>query len=110
MKVLWRSGNAAVCLASPDLAKRDKRNMSYFTYVLKSQKNGDFYGGSAENVSIRLARHNNGEVRSTKGYRPWQLLESHSFETRSEAVQYERFLKNHQQKEILKNKYGAVVK
>ena len=84
--------------------------MGYYTYVLKSQKNGDFYVGSAEDVNIRLARHNNGGVRSTKGYRPWQLLESHSFETRSEAVRHEKFLKNHQQKEILKKKYGGVAK
>lgn len=84
--------------------------MGYYTYVLKSKKNGDLYVGSAENVAVRLIRHNSGGVRSTKGYRPWELLESHAFETRSEAVQHERFLKNHQQKEILKKKYGAVPK
>jgi len=48
--------------------------MPYFTYILKSQKNNDIYIGSCENVLIRLNRHNAGKVKSTKGYKPWDLL------------------------------------
>lgn len=80
--------------------------MPYFTYILKSQKNKDIYIGSCENVLIRLHRHNAGKVKSTKGYKPWDLLEYKEFNTRSEAVRYERFLKTHQQKEIIKRKYN----
>jgi putative endonuclease len=80
--------------------------MPYFTYVLKSQKNNDIYIGSCENVLVRLQRHNNGKVKSTKGYRPWNLLEYKEFNTRSEAVSYERFLKTHQQRDIIKEKYN----
>lgn len=79
--------------------------MGYYTYVLRSLKNGDLYIGSTENVEKRVAMHNGGRVRSTKGYRPWQLLQHEPFATRSEAVLRERFLKNHQQKELLKEKY-----
>ena len=82
----------------------------YYTYVLRSLKNNDIYIGSADNVNGRLCLHNLGRVKSTKGYRPWQLLEYKEFNSRSEAIRYERFLKNHQQKEILKNKYGLVAK
>lgn len=81
--------------------------MAYYTYLLKSQKNCDIYVGSCENVFIRLKRHNTGKVKSTKGYKPWDLLEYREFNTRSEAVKYERFLKSHQQKEIIKEKYQA---
>lgn len=80
--------------------------MPYFTYILKSQKNEDIYIGSCENMSIRLNRHNTGKVKSTKGYLPWSLLEYKAFKTRGEAVKYERFLKNHQQKDIIKKKYN----
>ncbi|MDO8668009.1 MAG: GIY-YIG nuclease family protein [bacterium] len=80
--------------------------MIYFTYVLKSQKNKDIYIGSCENVLIRLQRHNTGKVKSTKGYKPWDLLEYKEFSIRGEAVKHERFLKTHQQKEIIKNKYN----
>ncbi|MFA5359830.1 MAG: GIY-YIG nuclease family protein [Patescibacteria group bacterium] len=80
--------------------------MPYFTYILKSQKNKDIYIGSCENVSTRLIRHNSRKVKSTKGYVPWDLLEYREFNTRSEAVKYERFLKTHQQKDIIKKKYN----
>jgi putative endonuclease len=79
----------------------------YFTYVLRSVKNGDFYIGSAENVMERLALHNTGRVKSTKAYRPWELMEYREFATRGETVRMERFLKAHQQKEILKRRYKA---
>ena len=78
----------------------------YYVYFLKSLKNGDLYIGSTQNVQSRLALHNLGKVRSTKAYTPWQLLGLEEFSTRSEAFKREMFLKNHQQKELLKNKYS----
>ncbi len=80
----------------------------YFAYVLKSQIRGFIYVGSTQNVDKRILLHNQGKVRSTKAYRPWQLLEVHSFDTRSEAVRYELFLKQHQRKEKLKYKYQNI--
>ncbi|OGE82434.1 MAG: hypothetical protein A3B10_03130 [Candidatus Doudnabacteria bacterium RIFCSPLOWO2_01_FULL_44_21] len=77
----------------------------YHVYFLKSQVNGDLYIGSCENISSRIARHNNKSVRSTKAYAPWKLLGSESYNTRGEAVRRERFLKAHQQKEILKERF-----
>lgn len=82
--------------------------MPYFTYILKSEKNNDIYIGSCENVLIRLNRHNAGKVKSTKGYKPWDLLEFKQFNTRGEAVKQERFLKSHQRKEIIKRKYKVM--
>lgn len=79
--------------------------MKYNTYVLNSQKNNDIYIGSTENLAIRLKDHNDGKVKSTKSNRPWVLLEYYEFETRNQAVKYEKFLKTHQQKEIIKRKY-----
>ena len=81
--------------------------MRFYTYVLVSSKNGDIYIGSTENLYNRVDLHNQGKVKSTKGYRPWKLFEYSEFESRSEAVRYEKFLKNHQQKEMLKEKYKA---
>ena len=79
--------------------------MKYYTYILKSLINNDIYVGSTANLKMRIQLHNIGKVRSTKAYRPWQLLEYHEYPTRSEAVLAERFFKNHQQKEMLKNKH-----
>jgi putative endonuclease len=79
-------------------------------YILRSEKNSDIYIGSSEDVRNRLALHNEGRVKSTKGYRPWKLLEQEEFGSRGEAVLRERFLKSHQQKEKLSEKYGLVDK
>ncbi|HPS28579.1 MAG TPA: GIY-YIG nuclease family protein [Candidatus Paceibacterota bacterium] len=82
----------------------------FYVYFLRSCKNNDIYVGSCENVAVRLAKHNQGRVKSTKGYRPWQLLGCEEYQTRSEAVKKERFYKIGQQKAILREKYGQVVK
>lgn len=84
--------------------------MSYFVYIIESEKNGDIYVGSTSDIAKRIARHNAGGVKSTKAYRPWRLLESTEYPSRSEAVRMELHLKTGQQKEILKRKYGAVAK
>lgn len=84
--------------------------MRYVTYVLKSGINGDIYIGSTRNLENRIQRHNDGKVKSTKGYKPWGLMEHFTFPTRAEAMRYEKFLKTGQQKEILRKKYGHVVK
>jgi len=78
----------------------------YFVYFITSSKNGDLYIGSTENLEKRLKCHNTGKVKSTKAYRPWKLLGSESYKTRSEAFKREMFLKYHQQKEILKRQFG----
>ena len=75
---------------------------------MNSLKNNDIYIGSTASLNNRLKLHNSGKIKSTKGYKPWRLLEYYEFDTRSEAVKYEKFLKSHQQKEILKKKYMAM--
>ena len=84
--------------------------MNYSVYILRSLKNGDLYVGSTEDISNRLARHNCGKVKSTKGYRPWEILDIMEFPTRSDAVKHEMFLQTGQQKGLLRAKYGVVVK
>lgn len=79
--------------------------MEYFSYVLLSQVNGFIYVGSTDTVYFRLKRHNAGKVKSTKAYRPWKLLEFYKFPSRSEAFRHERFLKTHQQKDLIKERH-----
>ncbi|MBI2635332.1 MAG: GIY-YIG nuclease family protein [Parcubacteria group bacterium] len=80
--------------------------MKYYAYILQSLKNNDIYIGSTKNVIDRLKLHNSGKVKSTKAYRPWKLLEFGEYNSRNEAVRRERFLKSHQQKEIIKRKHS----
>ena len=78
----------------------------YYVYFLKSEKNGDLYVGSTENLENRIFFHNSGKVKSTKAYRPWKLVGFEEYQSRSEATRKEKFFKTGQQKEILKRKYG----
>jgi putative endonuclease len=77
----------------------------YYTYILKSFKNNFLYVGSCENFEQRIKLHNDGKVKSTKAYRPWGIVETRLFKTRSEAYKEEMFLKTGQQKELLRKKY-----
>ncbi len=80
----------------------------YYVYFLRSLKNKDLYIGSTKDIHIRVDLHNKGRVKSTQFYRPWQLLGYEEYSSRSEAMKRERFLRNHQQKEILKKKYNLL--
>lgn len=78
----------------------------YYVYVLKSAAHNRIYVGSSQDVNVRLKLHNSGRVKSTKPYRPWILLEKHSYKSRSEAVKFERLFKSGQQKEYIKLRHG----
>ena len=68
--------------------------MSFSVYILKSKSNNRYYIGSTKNLEKRLNYHNSDRARWTKRYQPWVLVHSESFETRSEAVKREKFLKS----------------
>jgi putative endonuclease len=73
----------------------------YFVYVLRSEITGRRYVGACHDIEERLRRHNCGESKSTKHGAPWKLMHYEQFETRSEAVQRERFYKTGRGREEL---------
>jgi putative endonuclease len=77
--------------------------MSYFTYILKSQKTGKYYIGSCENINIRLQQHNSGHTTYTKTGIPWILVYSEVFETRSEAQSQEYAIKKKKSRIYIEN-------
>jgi len=74
----------------------------FTVYVLRSEVDGRLYKGFAKNLSIRIAQHNSGKTKSTKGYIPWQLVYSETFTTLEEALLREKFLKTGQGIDFLK--------
>ncbi|MCF6270963.1 MAG: GIY-YIG nuclease family protein [Melioribacteraceae bacterium] len=68
--------------------------MIYFTYILRSLKDGIHYYGSTSNLENRLKIHNSGKSKFTKGHRPWEIIYSEKFETRSDAMKREMFFKS----------------
>ncbi len=65
----------------------------FFIYVLHSQMTGRFYTGLTSDLQARMLQHNSGQSISTKNRGPWDLVYSERFETLSEAVRRERYLK-----------------
>ena len=68
--------------------------MSFYTYILQSQSHLTYYYGQCQDLELRLKQHNAGRVRYTKGRKPWKLHYYEVFETRSEAMQREKFFKS----------------
>ncbi len=60
--------------------------MSYYVYIIQSEKTGKYYTGSSEDPNKRLQQHNWSRTPSTKSGIPWKLVYTKKFETRSEAV------------------------
>ena len=78
--------------------------MAYFVYILKSDKNGRYYTGSAQEVEARLAEHNRGSEISTKAHRPWSVVYTEAFETRAEANRRERQIKSMKSRKWIEEK------
>ena len=66
----------------------------FFTYVLRSLASRRFYTGHTDDIDDRIVRHNQGRVPATRKKGPWQLVFKKEFETRSEAVRFELYLKS----------------
>ena len=67
--------------------------MSYYVYILVSEKDGTLYTGQTSDLRDRLVRHNSGQVHSTKGKGPFRLGCYEEFGSRSEAMWREWELK-----------------
>ena len=76
----------------------------FSAYILRSEKAGSHYYGHSSDLKQRLERHNLGKVRYTKSKRPWILIHSEVFETKSEAYKRELFFKSIEGYRYLKEK------
>ncbi len=66
----------------------------YQTYILYSKSKDRYYIGSTSvGVELRLTRHNEGWTRSTKFGIPWEVNYIKSFDSNTEALKFERFIK-----------------
>ncbi|QQG45693.1 MAG: GIY-YIG nuclease family protein [Candidatus Sungiibacteriota bacterium] len=75
--------------------------MVYYVYILYSDRFDRFYIGQTNNINLRLRHHNFGKSSWTKSYRPWRLIHSESFQTRTKAMQREKYLKSLKDKRYL---------
>lgn len=68
--------------------------MTYFVYILYSQKDHKLYVGCTHSVEERIKEHNSGKVTATKNRIPLVVIHYEKFEDKAEAFNRERFLKS----------------
>jgi putative endonuclease len=81
--------------------------MDFYVYVLINPKDKK-YTGSTSNLNDRVKMHNDPDPEKAKFHRttfkkgPWELIFKKGFETRTEALKFEKFLKTGKGRDWLK--------
>jgi putative endonuclease len=65
----------------------------FYVYILHSKKDSKRYIGMTSDIERRIFEHNSGLVKSTKNRRPFELIHYETFETKSDALSFEKKLK-----------------
>ena len=76
----------------------------YYTYVLQSMQDMNFYTGFTKNLKLRFEQHNNGSVKSTRDRRPLKLIYFEACLHKDDAVKREKYLKTFHGKMFLRNR------
>ena len=69
--------------------------MIFYVYILKSLKDGRHYTGYTKDLERRLNDHNRGKSRSVQKRGPFELVYKETFNSKEEAVDRERQIKNY---------------
>ena len=76
----------------------------YYTYVLQSTKDSQFYAGFTKNLKQRFEQHNKGLVESTKKRRPFELIYYEACINQQDAIRREKYLKTYHGKMFIKRR------
>ncbi|HEX9608786.1 MAG TPA: GIY-YIG nuclease family protein [Candidatus Paceibacterota bacterium] len=74
----------------------------YWVYAIRSLTRKYIYVGLTGNLTRRFGQHNAGESKTTRKYRPFELLYTEKCQNRPRARERERYLKSGTGKEFLK--------
>ena len=84
--------------------------MMYYTYVLESLKDKEFYTGHTGDLKKRFKEHNEGLVDSTRARKPFKLIYYEAYLDKSDAKRREKYLKTGMGKRDLKNRLRGYLK
>lgn len=77
----------------------------YHVYIIQSINTPTkLYVGSTRDINTRLAKHNEGGSIYTKDYKPWILIWSGSFQEKSVALSFEKYLKTYSGKVFMQKR------
>ena len=68
----------------------------YYVYILRSiQESEQTYVGFSSDLKTRFDTHNQGGCPHTSKFRPWELIWYCTFPDKSQALEFEKYLKSH---------------
>ena len=76
----------------------------WYTYIIKSKKDGHWYTGITDDLRKRLSLHNSGKAPSTKNRAPFEIIYYEACKNQNDAVAREKYLKSGMGKRYLKNR------
>jgi len=76
----------------------------YYTYVLQSTKDKNYYVGYTKDLKLRFEQHDKGQVESTKDRRPLVLIYYEACLDKFDANKREKYLKSYHGKMFLKGR------
>jgi putative endonuclease len=74
--------------------------MHFCTYILRSVVDDSYYIGYTHDIEKRVAEHNAGLSKYTSKKMPWILVYKEYYNSKTEAIKRERFLKKQRNKEF----------
>ncbi len=75
--------------------------MAYYVYIIQSELAGTYYVGSSQDPEKRLEKHNRPHKGFTARKQPWKLVYKEAFESKTEALQRETYLKKLKSRKFL---------
>ncbi len=76
----------------------------FYTYVIRSLKDGTLYAGVTNDLRKRFKQHNNGESGYTRTHLPYELIYYEACNNRDDAEQREKYLKTGRGKRYIKSR------
>ena len=82
----------------------------FYTYVLLSEKDNNFYVGFTKDLNNRIDQHNKGNVPSTVYRRPFKLVYYEACLNETDALKREKYLKSGYGRRYLKKRLESFKK
>ena len=76
----------------------------FYTYVLLSEKDQEFYVGFTEDLRMRVEKHRTGKVKSTVSRRPLKLIYYEACLHKRDAIKREKYFKTGFGRRFLRNR------
>ena len=76
----------------------------YYTYVLRSFKDNQYYTGFTKDLKQRFEQHQKGRIDFTKDRRPLELIYYEACLDQNDATKREKYLKTYNRKMFLKKR------